>query len=143
MIALMLTGTRTGMSLEQRTSVRSLVSSMLATYGTVIAHHGDCIGADADFHAICRELGVTIHGHPPANPQARAFCTFDVEHDPAQYMDRNYAMVQLADRIIATPSEPAEKTRSGTWATVRMARRAKKKIAIVEPDGFVRIEEAR
>lgn len=137
------TGTRIGMSQPQRTAVYQLLVSMVRTYGPPIAHHGDCIGADADFHAICRGLDLAIHGHPPQQANMRAFCTFDVEHDPLKYMDRNYAMVQLADRVIACPAEPAERSRGGTWATVRMARRAGKKLAIVEPSGTVRVEAGR
>lgn len=141
MIHLGFTGTRTGMTASQRDAVSSLVASMLRTYGTVIAHHGDCIGADTDFHKICRNSGIAIHGWPPIQTSMRAFCTFDVEHDPLEFMDRNFEIVRAADRMIACPAEPAEQIRGGTWSTIRLARRAGKKRAIVCPDGTVRIEE--
>lgn len=141
MIHLGFTGTREGMTAEQIAAVTSLVRSMLRTYGELVAHHGDCIGADSDFHHICRSNGVPIHLHPPSNDAMRASCDFDIISNPLPYLVRNQAIVDAADRMIACPAEPAEKSRGGTWATVRMARRAKKKIAIVQPDGKIRIEE--
>ena len=38
----------------------SLLSGFIA-----VAHHGDCLGADAEFHELCRETGLKIHVHPP------------------------------------------------------------------------------
>jgi hypothetical protein len=53
-----------------------------------------------------------------------------VEYAPAgltnadAYMNRNERMVLYADKLIAFPETATEEMRSGTWATIRRARRA-------------------
>ncbi len=88
------------------------------------AHHGDCIGADAQFHQRVRELlpQARVVLHPPRNPGKRAFCQGDEEKAPRAYLRRNRAIVRASDFLLAAPSQREEKLRSGTWATVRFAR---------------------
>ena len=43
-------------------------------------------------------------------------------------------LVDACEVLLATPKGP-EKLRSGTWATVRYARKVGKRIVIIEPDG--------
>jgi len=56
------------------------------------------------------------------------------------YLDRNQDIVDGADILIAAPNEDKEIVRSGTWSTVRYARKSKKKIILVLRSGEV-IEE--
>lgn len=104
--------------------------------------HGDCIKADATAHEIMRAIRpeVHIHGHPPDNPIKRAFCAFDSVSEPLPYLDRNKAIVRAANRLLAMP-HGMEEARSGTWFTIRYARRLHRPIAIFWPDGSIGIED--
>ena len=83
------TGTRNGMSLEQKHNVRVLMLTILHDYGSAErqAHHGDCVGADAEFHEIAESLGFFTVGHPPSNPSLRAFCKVNYAHPPLPYTE--------------------------------------------------------
>lgn len=117
-------------------------------YKTIIGHHGDCMGSDRDFHNQCRGLGIPRILHPPYNESKRAFAhksdgllyTITAANTsmilaPGPYLDRNHAIVDSTALLLATPRGRAEEQRSGTWATVRYARAARKWIIIVYPDG--------
>lgn len=131
------TGSQLGMTPEQVYEVDMLLNDELTTS---YAHHGDCIGADADFHNIARLQGLELHGHPPINPSKRAFCEFysteEVEEEK-DYIKRNHDIVMAVDWMIACPSSFKEELRSGTWATIRWARLAETPGYIVWPDGKV------
>lgn len=125
------TGTQKGMTEEQQ----DRIADLLGKFHVTEAHHGDCIGADADFHAIGRYNGLWIIGHPPIKDDKRAFCDFDEELEPKEYLDRNKDIVDAADWLVATPGGFQEEIRSGTWSTVRYADRIAKPYVIVLPDG--------
>lgn len=104
-------------------------------------HLGDCIGADAQAHAEATLVGVLTVGHPPTEDRKRAFCTYDEELPPKPYLERNLDIVSCGvDGLIAAPKEWVEANRSGTWATIRYARKLKRTIWIVRPDGGIRFE---
>lgn len=136
------TGTREGMSEAQRRTVYDLLLRLPVTE----AHHGDCVGADAQFHDVL--LGgfglsnVPIILHPPDVPTLRAFslCVNEVRA-PKPFLDRNRDIVDECDLLIAAPRHDAEEMRSGTWATVRYARQTGKPIRIVYADGEVEAED--
>ena len=66
----------------------------------------------------------------------------DEVRDPLPYLERNRAIVDACDILIACPKGMQEEQRSGTWATVRYARRRDRPIVIVWPDGTVTREGA-
>jgi hypothetical protein len=99
------------------------------------AHHGDCLGADKDFHDIFNNKNLRIIIHPPNDNKMRAFCKSDNILQPKKFLDRNHDIVNNTDMLIAFPSTKNEILRSGTWATIRYARKQKKNILIVYPDG--------
>lgn len=104
-------------------------------------HLGDCINADAEAHAEAILLGVKTVGHPPIDGRRRAYCTYDEEREPKPFLERNRDIVRDGvDGLIACPGGFVEEWRSGTWATVRCARKLGRRIWIVRPDGRV-IEE--
>lgn len=129
------TGTREGMTDAQKHCVYHL----LHEYRPEQAHHGDCVGADANFHQLIRELtrDVWIVGHPPILTKARAYCTFDEEREPGEYHARDRNIVNETDMLIATPKGTSEELRSGTWTTVRYARSISKPILLVWLDGSI------
>lgn len=127
------TGTQSGMNVMQME--RFLVAVPMLTE----FHHGDCIGADAQAANLVQQHfpNVTIIGHPPINPCKRAFFESDISWEPKDYLVRNHEIVDEADLMIATPYEENEQRRSGTWATVRYARKIGKPIWIILPTGVV------
>lgn len=126
------TGTQEGMTSKQRNKVKSIVRK--AKVNTV--HHGDCIGADEQFHNIATSLGIVVHIHPPKIASKRAFClNAYMIHLQKPYLERNKDIVNSCDLLIAAPKEKEEQLRSGTWATIRYTRKQKKDHVIVFPDG--------
>ncbi len=119
------TGTRAGMSHSQWIKIRELVQELPPPV-IFYAHHGDCVGADAQFHDLCRDTGgrAFIEVHPPNVRRLRAFCIGDRIHDPAPFLRRNSAIVHASQVMIAAPMEDEIQPTGGTWATVRMALRA-------------------
>jgi hypothetical protein len=125
------TGTRRGMTPDQRSAVR-LALREFAADGSEF-HHGDCVGADEEAAAIARELGYKIVGHPPSNDSKRAFVIADEEWKRKDYITRNHDIVNAVDVMIAAPRETKEVLRSGTWATIRYAQKRKVPMLIVKP----------
>lgn len=104
-------------------------------YEPTKARHGDCINADEVFHNTCVRHSVeAIIVHPPDDDKLRAFCNGDIVLPVAPYLDRNRNIVILSDVLLAAPDSD-EHTRSGTWSTVRAARKRGLKIVIALPDG--------
>lgn len=137
MIHIGFTGTRHGMSEAQRRMVDITVADMIGgdLDLRVVAHHGDCTGADAQFHIIAVQYGAMTVGHIPDDNTYRGFAQCDDTRDPLPYLKRNQNIVDAATYMIAAPGEMTEQDRGGTWSTIRMARRAKKPLIIVYPDG--------
>lgn len=124
------TGTRKGMSAVQKVEVRGLVREMFKTLDTNFQfHHGDCVGADAEFHEIVSDFQPSVIViHPPINPRARAFCCSKHIMPEKPYLNRNRDIVDACDVLIAAPKSTREELRSGTWTTVRYARKRGKPI---------------
>lgn len=127
------TGTREGMTQVQLSTVTRLLLKADE------AHHGDCVGADEQFHAICLELEIPVVLHPPEEERLRAFCPDAIRIEPPRpYLVRNRIIVDLCDMLVAAPKEdeePEPQRGQGTWSTVRYARRSVKPFRIVWPNG--------
>lgn len=147
MIKLGFTGTQHGMTDIQA----QVVFNELMLYGQVPeqvvteVHHGCCVGADAQFHDMLAYMpkDVVVHGHPPVITTKMAHCQCDVMHEPLDYLVRNRAIVDASNTLFAAP-QGEEELRSGTWSTVRYARRKGRiNIMIIMPDGGSRFERHR
>ena len=130
------TGTKEGMSKEQFIAV----SEILKDNFPFEVHHGACIGADKHFHDIATSLMINVILHPGVNRQGKCFTRADCQGyndiKPERYfLDRDKDIVNACDVLIATPRGFKEVLRSGTWATVRYARKKSKEIWIIYPDG--------
>lgn len=140
------TGTRDGMTVVQHGLITSQMRGYVKGYDRVMARHGDCLGADKEFHGICRAAKVAyLVGHPGHDPRTgksptRAYCEFDLVHESDPYLVRDWAIVVASDVLLATPKGEEQPRGSGTWATIRYARRAKILIMIVMPNGQIRWE---
>lgn len=133
------TGTQWGMTQAQRITL----AMCLATLNPDSLAHGDCIGADAQAHAMALTAIVRVYIHPPLDSSKRAWCEgASFVFAPAEFLVRNHAIVDACDILIATPKTHVEELRSGTWATVRYARRQRggnrKHIIVINPDGTTR-----
>jgi len=135
------TGTRKGISVAQRKALSSWLRSNPASE----FHHGCAIGADEQAHQIVAgieketRVHVTIVGHPSNLKNLTATSVLrwcDEAREPKPPLERNADIVAACEKLVACPDGP-EKTRSGTWATVREARRRGKPVVIVWPNGEV------
>jgi hypothetical protein len=125
------TGTRDGMTREQGERAAQIVHEQRPTE----VHHGCCVGADAELHAVAKWFWSVV-GHPGPQGQHRAELTgFARLHPAKDFGDRNQDIVDACDVLVAAPKEYSEQPSGGTWQTVRRARRAGKRVIIVWPDG--------
>jgi len=141
------TGTREGMTEHQRAAFRLWILRWLSTTPGPEFHHGVCLGADEQAVGIITAtlIRCRIVGHPgnwgPLTSKAAA----SVSHPmlPCRPMlDRNRDIVDAAEVLLACPKGPEER-RSGTWATVRYARRTGKRVVFFWPDGSVTEDQGR
>lgn len=123
------TGNRYGLRPDQKTQIEDLLDK----YDHITVSHGDCVGSDTDFHKLCMrykrvhpEKTVKIHIYPPDNPVLRAFNKGDVVMPEKQYLDRNMDIIKNCSVLIGCPVDKnKEELRSGTWSTIRQARKLK------------------
>lgn len=147
MTTLAFTGTREGLTAAQRAALSSVEAPRKVL-------HGGAVGADSEFHAFVLSqtipYGVIIEVWP-CDPTRAEF--WKRQKDGVFYSGRDYVvhpieaplirnrlMVERCSRLLACPATAHEVLRSGTWATVRAARKLGKPVTIVGPDGSVREE---
>jgi len=135
------TGTQQGWSPRQLPVVRTAFLWLRSKKGAVWLHEGDCIGSDQQANETWREMLGKICQHPPTIQDKRAFSPYDTTDSPRPYLERNHMIVGRSSMLVATPGTIGEELRSGTWATIRYARKMGKPIMIILPDGSVRTEE--
>lgn len=125
------TGTQWGMTTRQKYVVTMILTRFVATK----VHRGDRIGADDQFDSIARALNFYIVVHPSVNPKKQARVVDDDKTTyltPKSYKNRDHDIVDACSLLVAAPKS-SERLRSGTWSTVRYARKRRKSIIIVEP----------
>ena len=130
----------TGTQREPNNLQRRELVNLFAELHPFELHHGDCIGADHLAHMLARRLDQRVILHPPKFGDKRAYCDFDVSMPPQPYLCRNHNIVLATQRLVAVPATSEEYTRSGTWSTVRYARKLKRPIIIIVPSGERREE---
>jgi predicted Rossmann fold nucleotide-binding protein DprA/Smf involved in DNA uptake len=107
--------------------------------GTVVVQ-GGAIGIDHEAARIAHGLGLGVWTIYPANKSQVSTTTrirsTHVEEMPlgTSYRKRNERVVALSSWLIAVPGEPDNGMNrgSGTWMTVRIARRAGKPVTVLE-----------
>jgi len=133
------TGTQEGMTIQQIQQFEIIIKQLSPN----MFIHGDCIGADAEAHNIISEnfpnIGIEIF--PPIDEKKRAFCKTPKSYinEPMKYLDRNRAIVDSSTHVIACPKQFHEVLRSGTWMTIRYARKLRLYLIIIYPDGSTNI----
>jgi hypothetical protein len=122
------TGSRNGMSKEQMAKFKDVLFKYILA-GTMIEelHHGCCVGADATLVLICITSmpNTVLVAHPPFEKKLvdrGAVGLSNVLWPEAPYLVRNQNIVHATDILLAAPNGP-ERLRSGTWSTIRYARK--------------------
>lgn len=134
------TGTRQGLTASQILTLARL----LGEHRPSTVHHGNAIGADEQFDHL---VGSGMMQPPPyrvshpchyAAQQSKR--TSPDEVFPAKApLERNHDIVEACELLIACVAGP-EEIRSGTWATIRYARKVGKPIVIIWPEGSTTTE---
>jgi hypothetical protein len=128
------------MTFDQKNNFLVTMSEINQEFFIIEFHHGDCIKADAGAHKLVQIYfpHVKIVKHPPEDSKKRAFCEGGICLPKKPYLVRNHDIVDDTQRMICTPDGESEELRSGTWATIRYAKKQNKKVYIIVPDGNVK-----
>lgn len=130
-----ITGTRKGLKEPQFDVIKEfIIEDNTITH----FHQGDCKGVDNQVTLMFRDIRpeVWIVRHPPKNTKTQAFGPYDETRKAKDYLVRDQDNVNESQYLWAVPDK-AECIRSGTWTTVRMARKKGIPITIIMPDGEV------
>jgi hypothetical protein len=120
---------------------RDRVLEVLEEYRPIVVH-GACIKCDDLLDNLAYSMGLTRVVFPSDHPTKSALTTcvarggdIIVARDPLPMLVRNRLIVHSSWRLIATPSSRHEVVRSGTWMTVRYARKhlGVDKVEVIEP----------
>lgn len=125
------TGTQQGMSEAQKEALHAT----LAWLQPEMFLHGDCVGADAEAHQLVQRVfpACRIILYPCDIHWKRAHCADPYAcYPPMKPLERNQVIAERCEILIAAPFENAEILRSGTWSTIRRARKAGKVVKILE-----------
>lgn len=116
------TGTREGMTPEQKKQLRILLKKLKP----ICLIHGGCCGADNEADQIACDLSIQRIIFPSIaktriqdsvfRNRNGACCSIAPPDEP---LKRDTKIVKAADHLIACPKTPEMIVRSGTWATVR------------------------
>lgn len=130
-----MTGTRFGLTESQFAAFLKVMSQITITE----FHHGDCVGADAEIATFLKQEqpSIRIISRPCTITKARAYTDADETHEPIGPLDRNRLIVDGVDLMVAFPGKMKEQQRSGTWYTIRYARKQGVPLMIFWPDGSV------
>lgn len=127
------TGTREGMSERQILALEEILCD--GNTFTAQFHHGGCHGADMDAHKAAA-IYTCRHVHPGSVEQ---HWHWENRNDYGTllpwkpFLERNYDIVDVCEALIAAPRTLYEERRSGTWATIRYARKIGRPVIILDP----------
>jgi len=134
------TGSRHGMSASARAKVQALFMIHWTINSANTLRHGDCTGSDEEAFKIAKALGFLTYAYPASNVSERwlAKTKSDLVMVPLPALERNTIIVSESTILIATvqgfTSNQAQ-MRSGTWATVRYAKKEGIPFWLVNPLG--------
>lgn len=143
------TGTREGMTERQKAALALRVAGLAPR----VFLHGGAEGADTEAHDTILEYvtsAAAVIEVYPCNTWRRDVwrdsyrrqLVFEagrdfIVHPIMEPLARNHVMVDRCNHLLATPAQPEEQHRSGTWATIRYARSKCKPVTLILPDGKV------
>lgn len=127
------TGTRRGMSERQKEKLTAYLRQLCPRY----FHYGGALGADAEALRIVRQLfssaqcSVVLHPSNLHDQQSFVAGEADVTMPELHPLQRNRKIVDACELLFAAPYETHEVMRSGTWSTVRYARKRLKNVVLI------------
>lgn len=156
------TGTLEGMTLAQEGLFQATIMRLdvVTTF-----EHGCCVGADEraeQLYIECLNQGLwpkhvlyQVTRRPPIDQKllmegAESTGTRIVQrnpviaivtYEPEDYIERNHAIVDFTQLLIAAPKElemPQKKRGGGTWSTIRYAIKQQKPVILLLPNGSMR-----
>lgn len=130
------TATRYGLSDFQRDHAKQRFVHLLGEWDEIEFHHGKCVGGDEETLLIAKSLGPRVRtwAHPAiVRPNMVSQVTSDVELPAKPPLERNVDIVNAIDELLAYPGQEHEVLRSGTWSTIRYARKAERLHAVILP----------
>jgi hypothetical protein len=122
------TGTRWGGTPDAVLALKFLIDQLQAL-GATWLHQGCCKGWDEQSVIQARKAGLRIAAHPPVDNSQFSQIAFNascLRWPPKSYRDRNEDIAFETAVLIAGPQFPEldeRSERSGTWQTVRLARK--------------------
>jgi hypothetical protein len=122
------TGTHKGACLAQLEELSPKLQA-LKDAGFDEFHHGMCIGADEQAARIAKVIGFRVVAHPglardPKNMLYRSeWDGNDEVREAKPFIERDHDIVDETEVMLATPLTCAEQVRSGTWTTIRYAKK--------------------
>lgn len=132
------TGTQNGMTRPQARSFMKFLPDLDITCG----HHGCCTGVDKQVHVLLMWLLGPDHIilHPPEDLSKVPGGIFEYFpdkniRDMKPYLERNHDVVDETAHLVGLPYQSKEIVRSGTWATIRYAKKTDKPVTIIWPNG--------
>jgi predicted Rossmann fold nucleotide-binding protein DprA/Smf involved in DNA uptake len=144
------TGPRIGLTNAQRSELPAAYKALSAT--TLLV--GGAPGSDEEMitWAISNRdalATVQIEIYPASEDRYRYWKRYlhqgliEILHQVDAPLTRNWIIVARCDHLLAASQTDKEKQRSGTWATIRYARKAGKPHTIIWPDGEIQLAEGR
>lgn len=128
------TGTRYNITNYQKEKLLELLFLYHNEFKIEEFHHGDCIGADAYAHDVIKTIdkSIPVHIHPPNISAYRAWKHSIILHPEKPYLERDNHIVFSTEMLISLP-KGSESKRSGTWYTIRQARKLQRSIILIYP----------
>ena len=126
------TGTRNGMTEHQKQTLELILRDCTKPASF---HHGGCRGADRQAHCVAFLLTSVVVYPGDADRYRKWEQHLDTcELRPWKpYLERNHDIVDACEILIAAPKSLTEELRSGTWATIRYARKIGRPVIILDP----------
>lgn len=117
-----------------------LIEGLLLYDNVEVFRHGSCKGGDVAVARLIRKLFpkcyIIAHPGPKDNPFYESSGVDDEILPNKEFLERNRDIVNNIDKLYALPEGP-ETLRSGTWSTVRYAKKINKQVCIISPDGGI------
>jgi hypothetical protein len=123
---------------EQRHSLRVVLRNL----GVEEFHHGGCIHADAEAQEVVKSIDPNVQVFIYSSNREHtwsldSFLNADTVYAPKHPLTRNKDIVRASERLVACPKLMVPEQRSGTWATIRYAKKQEKEVTIIWPDGTI------
>lgn len=131
------TAPREGLTHYQKMEIISLLRDLQPKE----VHLGLCRGGDEEIHNIVTAglsapeglVDCKIIGHPPVNKKDYVHKECYEMRPDKEYLDRNKDIVDETYLLVGCP-KGEEVLRSGTWSTIRYARKQGKEVIIIPPN---------